>query len=256
MIDLHCHILPGIDDGSPDIETSIKMANVAVADGIKTIAATPHFFDGYYSNPADEISGHVKSLNNYLAEKGIEINIIPGSEAHICTNMPERVLKGEISTINNKGKYILIEFPVQTIPPGAKEELFKLKLKGLIPIIAHPERIAPFRKNIDILYDFVQMGCLLQVTAMSITGGMGKSAMNMSHKLIDLRLAHIIASDAHSPVNRPPILSKAVDAAAIITGSTKEAESMVTTTPAAVINGEEINLPEPREQKKKKWWFF
>ena len=254
MIDLHSHILPSIDDGSSSIEESIAMAKLAVSDGIRTIVATPHTLNGVYYNSSPDVINHVANLRKVLQENRIELNLYPGSEAHICAGLARKILSGEIATINNNGQYVLVEFPVQVIPSGAKNELFQLKLKGITSIIAHPERNMVFQHRLELLYDLVAMGSIVQITATSITGGLGEEAMECAHKLLDLRLAHIISTDSHSPENRLPVLSPAVEAAAEILGNINEAKEMVTIRPAAILAGKPVNLPEPKPQSKKGWF--
>ncbi|OQY05494.1 MAG: hypothetical protein B6I22_07350 [Desulfobacteraceae bacterium 4572_123] len=256
MIDIHCHILPGIDDGPLSIAESLVMVDQALADGIKTIVATPHTFNGVYTTPSEAVTGGVDSLNRILTDKNIRLRICPGAEVHTCDVFSRKIIDGLAGTINHTGKYVLVEFPFQTINPGTSEELFQLKLKGITPIIAHPERNILFQRDIDQLYDIVGMGCLVQITAMSITGELGTAAMGCAHTLLQRHLAHVIASDAHSPGSRPPILSNGVDAAADILGSMAEARKMVTDIPRAILCGDSIEIPDPLRplEMKKKWW--
>ena len=140
MIDLHCHILPGVDDGSRSAEESLLMAKLALEDGIRTIAATPHTLDGTYLNPLHSIDQDVHSLQKALKAGGIDLRICVGADVHLCPGMADRIKTGEAATLNNTGKYFLLELPPQTIPSGVKEEIFSLKVQGITPIITHPER--------------------------------------------------------------------------------------------------------------------
>lgn len=257
MIDIHCHILSGIDDGPSSIAESLAMVDLALADGITTIVATPHTFNGIYITPPEAVTSGVDDLNRTLTDKNIRVRVCPGAEVHTCDFFSRKIIDGLADTINHSGKYVLIEFPFQTINPGTGEELFQLKLKGITPIIAHPERNILFQRDTELLYDMVGTGCLVQITAMSITGELGKAAMDCAHTLLQRHLVHVIASDAHSPGGRPPILSNGVKAAADILGSMVEAEKMVTDIPGAILCGDPIEIPDPlhpREISKKKWW--
>lgn len=254
MIDLHCHILPGVDDGADSMEESLAMAKLAYADGIDIILATPHTLNGVYTNPFSKVSESVAALQGELDRHGIDIKICPGVDAHICAGMLERVREKAAGTVNDNGRYILVEFPPQIITPGAQEELYQLRLNGITPIITHPERNLAIQNTMQILVDFVEMGCLVQITAMSVTGEFGEEAMTVSHQILERRLAHIIASDAHSPNHRPPILSRAVETAADILGDWQEAEAMVEDTAEAILAGKIVEIPEIREIKKKRWW--
>jgi len=255
VIDLHCHILPGVDDGSRSLEESLSMARTAVEDGIHTIVATAHTLNGVYVNPAKEIALRVNALKKVLARRQIQLNLFAATEVHACPHMVERIKDGDAGTINRSGKYVLLELPSQTIPGGIKDEIFSLKLKGITPIIAHPERNASIRNDPEILYDLVTMGALSQVTAMSVTGGFGVEVRQSTETLLKRRLCHVIASDAHSADTRPPVLSPAVHEAAEILGSYDEAKRMVTHVPAAILSGKRPDIPEPMPARKRhRFW--
>jgi len=257
LIDIHCHILPGVDDGPVDKEESLAMAEKATADGIRIIVATPHTLNGRYLNPSEKIMTQVRDLQSLLSEAQSEIHIVPGAEIHFCLNLKERILNRDALTINDTGKYLLVEFPFQTLPTGYREELFRLKLEGITPIIAHPERNAVFQQYPEMLEELVAAGCLMQVTAMSITGGFGEDVMECAAWMLKIRLAHVIATDAHSAGNRSPILSSAVAVAARIMGNRTDAELMVTRIPEAILAGKPVEIPEPpRAVRQKKSGFL
>jgi protein-tyrosine phosphatase len=178
MIDLHCHILPGIDDGPADMDESLAMARQAAADGIHTLVAAPHTLNEVFHNPRPRVQESVARLGKALAENKIPIDVCVGSEVHICIGLAKKVMDKEVATINDTGRYVLVEFPLHVIPPGSKEELFQMKLNDITPILAHPERNPVFQNHPDWLQYFVDMGCLVQITAMSITGLLGEDAMD------------------------------------------------------------------------------
>lgn len=254
MIDLHCHILPGVDDGPSHVEESLKMAECAVADGIHTLVATPHAFNGIYHNPLPHIFAHIAHLKKIIIEKQIPIDICPGAEIRIHQDMYRSVKEGKTVSINNTGHYILVEFPYNMILPGTRDVLFQLFLNGITPVLAHPERNLALQRNPDILSDLVTMGCLVQLTAMSITGELGHDAMEYAHFLLKQRQAHVIATDSHNAESRPPILSSAVEVTAHILCDTKAAEAMVTENPRIILDGKPLDLPEPRKTSKKQGW--
>ena len=225
------------------------MARKAVEDGIHTIVATPHTLNGLYINPAKEVTSRVANLQEALSNKDIKLQLYVGADVHLCPRMLERIESGDAGTINNKKKYILLEFPSQTIPPGVKDEIFTLIVNGITPIITHPERNPIIQHDMNILYELVRMGALCQVTAMSITGDFGETAMHCVERLLTHRLVHVIASDAHSADRRPPVLSLAVEAAAEIMGSYEDSERMVTEMPAALLSGDVLEIPEPTRAK-------
>jgi protein-tyrosine phosphatase len=172
------------------------------------------------------------------------LRILPGADVHFSSDILQRYEKGEIVTVNDQGRYLMVEFASQGIPFQAEEVLFKLLTKGIIPIISHPERNMEIGQRPQRYYEMIRMGCLGQVTAMSLTGEFGSGVRRIAEKLLLKRLIHIIASDAHSPDGRPPVLSAAMKAAEKIVGK-EEARKMVTEYPAAVIEGRRPNIPEP-----------
>jgi len=250
LIDIHCHILPDVDDGAQSLEESLLMARRAEEDGIDTIVATPHTLNGIYINPINEVISKVASLQETLSKNNIELKLYAGADVHLCPHMLELIGSGDAGTINGAGKYILLEFPSQVVPPGVKNEIFSLKLNEIIPIITHPERNPIIQKDIDILYEFVHMGALIQVTAMSITGDFGGIVMQCAERLLRHRLVHVIASDAHSSNSRPPILSQAVEAAAEILRSYDDAERMVKEVPALILSGDIPDILKPKRSRR------
>lgn len=256
MIDLHCHILPGIDDGPSDIGESLEMAELAVLDGVHTIVATPHSQNGMYVNSCRDIGRHVREINRRLAEAAIQLVILPGAEEYIRPDLGGSGTPDDITTINDSGRYVLVEFPFMTVPQGAGQVLQQMIRKGLTPLLAHPERNVAIQKNIEILYPFVESGCLTQITAMSLTGDLGEPAMASAYRMVELRLASVIASDAHSAGNRRPSLSAAVEVAANLLENRQEAEAMVFQTPQAIIAGQAVHFQDPIKPRKKKRWFF
>ncbi len=246
MIDLHCHILPGLDDGPQTMEESIRMCRIAYQDGIRTIVATPHTLNGVYQNGRSTILTRVEELCSELRTQNSELplKILPGSDVHLCETTLQQVDQGEAITIGDGGKYIMIEFPSQAIPYQAERVLFQLLGRGLIPIISHPERNLEIWKRPGRYYEIIKMGCLGQVTAMSLTGEFGPKVRQWAEKLLKSWLVHFIASDAHSGNGRPPILSAAVKAAAKIVGK-KEAKKLVTEYPKAILEGRRPKIPDP-----------
>jgi len=254
VIDLHCHILPGLDDGPENIDGTLEMVRRAFGDGIRTIVATPHTHNSVYLNHFEDVRRCVNTVNSTICSEGLSVVVRAGLEVHMCEGMVRRLEEGGIGTLNHTGRYMLVEFPFQALPAGYRNELFELRLKGVTPIIAHPERNLVLQNELGRVYELVEMGCLLQLTAMSITGELGEAAMVCARELLDLRLAHVIASDAHSHENRPPVLSSAVEAAAGILGSEIEARDMVTKIPAAIIAGRNLDVSEPLRVVKRGWF--
>ena len=248
MIDIHTHILWGLDDGARTIDDSLEMCQIAYRDGIRTVVATPHTLNGIYQNDKPLILSKVRELNAALLHSKIQnpksefripnspIRILPGADVHLCEETLRQLKGGKVTTLGDGGKYLLIEFPFPAIPYGTEEMLFQVMTKGIIPIISHPERNLEVEQNPRRYHDMIQMGCLGQVTAMSLTGGFGPAIKRLAEKLLAKRLVHLIASDAHSADGRPPILSDGVCAAEKIVGR-EEALRMVTEYPQAILEG-------------------
>jgi protein-tyrosine phosphatase len=256
MIDLHCHILHGLDDGPDTMEESMAMCRISFRDGVRTVLATPHTLNGVYQNDRSIILPKVRELNRKIAEcripetssalcpppSAFSFTILPGADVHFSTELLTQIDEGKALTIGDGGKYLLLEFPFQGIPHGVEEILFQLIVRGIIPIISHPERNLEIPRKTQRYFEMIRMGCLGQVTAMSITGEFGAEVKRVAEKMLKAGLVHIIASDAHSKKNRPPILSSAVQAAARIVGEA-EARKMVTEYPQAVLDGQRLNVP-------------
>jgi len=235
VIDIHCHILPGMDDGPKTEEQAFSMCKIAAGDGIKTIVATPHTGNGVYLNDAKDVLRGVKKLNKLLKEKGLNLTIFPGHDAHIQPELIEDIKQGKVLTINNGKKYVLLELPAKSVPSYVEECITKLKSNGITGIISHPERNYQIQQNLHIIEKLIQAGALLQITAMSLTGGFAAPAQKIAIRLLKQRLVHIIASDAHSEDKRPPILSLAVKKAAKFIGE-RNAGEMAYTVPLEVIS--------------------
>lgn len=211
MIDIHCHILPGIDDGARNLEDSIQMAKAAVKEGIHTIIATPHHNNGYYENTKQRILKKVEELNLSLKKESIPLNVLPGQEPRIYGEILEDYNKDQILTLCNRGKYLFVELPSNHVPRYTEQLLFDIQMNGLTPIIVHPERNQEIIEQPDLLYQFVKKGALTQVTASSIAGHFGKNIKKFSMQLIEANLTHFIASDAHDVSNRTFRINEALD---------------------------------------------
>ncbi|WP_010677050.1 tyrosine-protein phosphatase [Bacillus timonensis] len=209
MIDIHCHILPRLDDGSKDLDESIEMAKLAVSEGITKIIATPHHKNRDYDNPKEKILQKVEILNSALSQHKIPLTILPGQEPRIYGEIIEEYENGEVLTLNDGGKYLFIEFPSGHVPRYSEQLLFDIQLKGLTPIIVHPERNSEIIENPDLLYKFVKNGVCTQITSSSVTGHFGKKIKKFTLQLVESNLTHFVASDAHNLSSRPFRMSDA-----------------------------------------------
>ena len=202
MIDLHCHILPGVDDGAKTIEDSMDMARTAVEEGITHILATPHYKNGHWDIEKKDILPLVEEVQDELDARGIPLTIFPGQEVRINGELMEDIELEKVQFIDEGQQYVLIEFPTPSIPAYTESLFFELQRSGVTPVIVHPERNHAVLKDPNVLLPFVERGALAQLTAASYTGGFGKEIQQVSKKLIEANLVHFIASDAHSVSKR------------------------------------------------------
>jgi len=208
VIDIHCHILPKVDDGTSDMEDAIMMARQAVKDGIYHIVATPHHRAHHFYNERDTILEAVSQLSRQLEIHNIPLHIYPGQEVRTYSNLLLDYEKGLLQSLNNS-RYLLIEFPSSHVPDLAEELLYELNLLGIVPIIAHPERNKELANDSSRLRALVRDGALAQMTTNSITGQLGKNIQKISLTMCKEGLVHFIATDAHNVQTRPCILSDA-----------------------------------------------
>lgn len=259
MIDIHCHILPGMDDGPGSLEEALGMCRDAAADGIRTIVATPHFRSGIYNFTHQKILDSVAILQKALAREGIDLRIIPGAELAFSPELSDDLDKKQWLTINNNGRYFLVEFSPQSVPANWDGFLLSLLDSGKVPIIAHPERNAWFMGHPDALSAAVARGVMVQITAMSIVGWSGQEVMDFSLFLLENNLVHAIASDGHSRDHRPPLLSGAFRNAAELVGRAK-AKELVSTIPRIIIEGGKCPalahpaISTPKKEQKGRWF--
>ena len=202
MVDLHCHILPGLDDGAIDEEASLEMMRLAVAEGISVIAGTPHHRNGKYLTECESILAGVERLNELAKLHELPLTIVPGQEIRLYGEIEADHQEQKIMPLGGKSRYILIEFSNSHIPHFTERLFSNLQALGLQPIIVHPERNSEFLARPEKLIQMIEKGALVQVTASSLTGHFGKEIQKFSHQLIDADAVHVIASDAHNVTSR------------------------------------------------------
>ena len=242
VIDLHCHILPGIDDGAPDLETSLAMARIAVADGITVTACTPHMMPGYYENTSDGVRAAVIALQAELDQAGIPLRLVTGADVHLVPGLASGLRDGSKLTLADT-RYFLFEPPHNTAPPRMAEAVFDCMAAGFHPLITHPERLRWVEEQYDLMVQLAQAGAWMQITAGSVTGRFGKRTQYWAERMLDEGIVHILATDAHNLRSRAPVLSEAVHAVSARLGA-QAAQDMVLTRPLAVLeNASPATLP-------------
>ncbi len=253
MIDLHTHILPGVDDGVKTEDEAVEFARVAEADGVKTIVATPHCKEGFFFNDRAAVLAAVEVLGRRLTDEGIGVDLVPGAEVHLCADLTARVRDGRAPTLGDNGKTLLLELSLTQHPPGLENLVFHLRLEGILTVFAHPERIRYFQEDPSRYEALVRLGAYGQLTTGSILGAFGPEATRVSAWMLKRGLVHVLASDAHNTRGRRPELREAAAAVASIVGE-PAARRMVTEVPAALLRGVQPDVPPPAEATPRKPW--
>jgi len=256
MVDVHCHILPGLDDGPEDIEESLAMAESAISDGITHVVATPHCNNNY---PFDY--ARVQSLREHLQiEIGDRLKLATGCDFHLSPENLDALRTDASRFCINQHDYLLVEFNEISIPPSMDDTLHALQLKGLRPIVTHPERNGILRRQPERLAKWVRLGCFVQVTAGSLTGTFGPRAQEDSLCWIAKGLIHFVASDAHNTKRRPLRLQAAYEAVSKQFGDAK-AHALFLENPLAAFEGRDLpHVPEIPDEtispRRKRFFFF
>jgi len=251
MIDIHSHILPGLDDGAKDWEESLAMAEKAVQDGTTKMIATPHHKNGMFDTEPEQIRERVELLRGKLAEREIALEIAAGQEIRLYRDLIEDMESGSKLLTLNDSRYVLIEFPRDRIPSSAEEMIYELGIRGKVPIIAHPERNAQILKRPDDLGRLIENGALAQITSHSLTGGFGKTIGKKSIELCKRGYVHLIASDGHHPNGRSP---KMADSLNLLEKHFGEGYVRQVVSNAAAI-WDDGEVAQPVVQKKSKKWY-
>ncbi|PIU27049.1 CpsB/CapC family capsule biosynthesis tyrosine phosphatase [Candidatus Aquicultor secundus] len=230
-IDTHNHILPGLDDGPATLSGAVEMARVALKNGITKIVATPHH-NNYHRPSKSEIMAVVKLLRAELRKDGVPIEVYPGNELRISPDLPRELREGEVLPLA-ESSYILFEFPFEGIPPFAEDVIFRMRIDGWNPILAHPERIYDIQRKPDRLKRYIDLGCIVQVNSSSLTGELDRACLDMAIELLKRGQVDILATDSHAPDRRAPDFTEALEVAAGYVGF-ERAQQFVRDNPAKI----------------------
>ncbi|MDZ7290394.1 MAG: hypothetical protein ONB44_11785 [candidate division KSB1 bacterium] len=242
MIDLHSHLLPGIDDGAQNWDESLEMARQAVADGTTEVQITHHILDNsQYHKLEAEILAKFEEMQRRLQAGKIKLKLHLACEIFY---QPDMELNHQIATFNNNGRYFLVEFPMQGIPRGVDEVFFQFILDGKIPVIAHPERNVGFLKNPGRAYEFAQRGALFQMNAGSLSGKYGDGVAALATAMMNSRLIHFFGSDGHNTRSRKVCMGEDYKLVRDMWGD-RVANRIFYENPRRALAGEEIKVPEP-----------
>jgi protein-tyrosine phosphatase len=233
MIDLHSHILPGIDDGSKSLAMSLDMARIAVADGIRTMACTPHIYPGLYMNNAAGIRAARDALQAVLQDHGIDLQLTTGADVHLVPGLVDGLRAGTVPSLHGT-RYVLLEPPHHVAPPRFAESVFQLITAGYVPVITHPERLTWMDDHYPTMQQLVQAGAWMQITAGALTGMFGARPKYWGERFLGEGMAHILATDAHSSTRRVPVMSEGLAVAEKLLGR-EEAQQLVVGRPGALM---------------------
>lgn len=233
------------------MEMALEMCRIAVDDGIRTVVATPHMFDGIHDVRPEAVRDKVREISVLLQEQEIPLRILPGADVHVNKDLPGILDRDEVLTLADKGKHLMVEFPQDVFPRELQEMLFRVQLKGITPLISHPERNAEIQQNTDLLKELILAGNLTQVTAGSVDGTFGSTVQKCALNLLRKRMIHIVATDAHNVSRRPPRLSKAKKIVTEEAGE-EEAQRLFHDWPALLLKGAYLECPEPMSPKTRK----
>ncbi|MBP2639690.1 MAG: Protein-tyrosine-phosphatase [Firmicutes bacterium] len=245
MFDLHTHILPGIDDGAKDLETSLLMLRMAAEHGTKNIALTPHVIEGEWLPDWERIVAACHRLQAAAQEHNIPLTLYPGAEIAIHYDNLER-LKGPGPYCLNGGKYALVELPATHVPPFIDEFLFVLQTRGITPIIAHAERHPEIARKPELLLEWVRKGTLVQMNAPSLTGRMGEKTKAAAELLLSNNLVHVVGSDGHGLNFRRPKLDRAAQRITELVGA-ERAHQILIVNPKTILQGRRLDITVPEQ---------
>jgi len=247
LVDIHCHLLPGIDDGAADWDVTLGMAQMAVADGIKTIVVTPHQLGNFAHNRGDDIRSRTAELQHVLDQHDIPLQVFPGGDVRIEDGMVGQLVRGEVLSLADRGCHVLLELPHELYFP-LDGLLTNLGRHGVTGILSHPERNRGLLNRADRLPELVEAGCLMQVTAGSLMGTFGSASQRLAEWMIAQGLVHFVATDAHGTKSRRPLLRRAFERIASLADK-RTAEDLCMNNPALVASGKSVpggRRPTPR----------
>lgn len=238
LIDVHCHMLPGVDDGAADWNESAAMARAAVADGISTVVVTPHQLGGDTQIRGDAIRAGTARLQRVLQEQSIPLRVVPGAEVRVVPDLAAGVAADDLLTLADRGRHVLLELPHDVYLP-LDRLLYELRLAEITAILAHPERNAAVLARRHLLPSLVEAGCLLQITAGSLAGTFGPRVQKLAQWLVGQRLVHFVGTDSHGAKVRRPLLHRAFQCVAGLAGR-ETAVALCCDNPGRVVAGKTV----------------
>ncbi len=254
FVDIHCHMLPGLDDGAVNLGVSLAMAQMAVADGIETVVVTPHQLGNYSRNQGVTIRAYTERLQRELKQRNIPLRVLPGADVRIEPDMIRRLQARDVVSLADHQRHVLLELPHELYMP-LDGLLRALHSAGMAGILSHPERNQGILRDPDVVPGLVEAGCLMQVTAGSVAGSFGPEIQEFSAWMLEEGFVHFLATDAHGTDRRRPIMSRAYHRAAELVGQ-RRAEELCCHNPAAVATGHEVAPGRRRTTTRSFGWFW
>lgn len=253
FVDIHCHLIPEIDDGAKTWDETLAMARMAVADGIGTIIVTPHQLGNFAHNQAATIRARTSELQEFLDRHQVPLSVLPGADVRIEADLAARISRGEVLSLADRRRHILLELPHEIYFP-IDRLLVDLAGIGLVGILSHPERNSGILSQASVVRPLVAAGCLMQITAGSLLGAFGPDCQKLSDWLVEQGLVHFVSSDAHGAKSRRPLLRKAFDRVVELAGW-ETARNLCCRNPAAVAAGQQVvaSCPPARTSRLGGW---
>lgn len=249
LVDIHCHLLPRIDDGAKSWDESLAMAEIAVSEGIVTSIVTPHQMGTFSHNRGDKIRSLTAELQQLLDNRGVALRVLPGADVRVEPGLVPALQSGEVLTLADKRRHVLLELPHELYMP-LEDVLARLERAGMVGILSHPERNQGLISRPELVETLVQRGCLMQVTAGSLLGTFGPQSQTMAEWMIQRGLAQFLATDAHGPKSRRPHMQRAYERVAQLS-DLEQADQICSRNPAAVVVGESVAIQLRQTQRRR-----
>ena len=242
IIDIHSHLLPGLDDGPATVRDSLRMCELYHAQGVRTVVATPHMCDPRFDVTPEAVRLGARQLSEACRERGIDLKVLPGADVRLQPELLEDLDAGNVLTVADGGRYLLLELPLQLVP-RMDNLLFQLAVRNVAPILTHPERNLELSRGPARLADLIERGCLVQITAVSLLGGFGRLAKRATERFVKSGLVHVVASDAHSPKgSRRPQFEPVVERLLCLVGEERTFE-LLCANPDRIVRGVPLGTP-------------
>lgn len=253
-VDLHCHLLPNVDDGSPSMEASLQLARGAVADGVSHALLTPHHLNRRYVNHKEAVIQATNEFQEALDNAGIDLTVFPGQEVHLSNKILSALDQDDILFADESDRYMLLELPSNEVPHYTQSMIYQLQSRGITPVIVHPERNNELVAHPERPADLLKLGCLSQITASSYLGTFGKDVQHAARLMVNAGQGTVMASDAHVMEKRNYELGAAMRQLAKDLGSQVDEEYQQNA--KDILNGDIVRMSWEPIKLKKRFWLF